>query len=88
MTRLMSDAGIRPTVTQVRSGDAELSRITGAQAPRASPSAAARPSPTTAPARRHTVPRPGHPLRRRVAPGDRGEQTAEARKAARVRRAA
>ncbi|MFF1465542.1 DEAD/DEAH box helicase [Streptomyces sp. NPDC058330] len=33
MTRLMSDAGIRPQVTQVRSGEAELSRITGAQAP-------------------------------------------------------
>ncbi|MEW2307494.1 DEAD/DEAH box helicase [Streptomyces sp. NPDC006864] len=33
MTRLMADAGIRPQVTQVRSGEAELSRITGAQAP-------------------------------------------------------
>ncbi|MCP9958094.1 DEAD/DEAH box helicase [Streptomyces sudanensis] len=31
--RLMSDAGIRPRVTEVRSGEAELSRITGAQAP-------------------------------------------------------
>ncbi|MFD4766088.1 ATP-dependent helicase, partial [Streptomyces niveus] len=33
MTRLMSDAGIVPQVAQVRSGEAELSRITGAQAP-------------------------------------------------------
>ncbi|MFD7245464.1 DEAD/DEAH box helicase [Streptomyces massasporeus] len=33
MARLMSDAGIRPRTTQVRSGDEALSRITGAQAP-------------------------------------------------------
>ncbi|WP_330177243.1 DEAD/DEAH box helicase [Streptomyces sp. NBC_01498] len=33
MTRLMSDAGIVPQIAQVRSGEAELSRITGAQAP-------------------------------------------------------
>ncbi|MEV8334798.1 DEAD/DEAH box helicase [Streptomyces niveus] len=33
MTRLMADAGIVPQVAQVRSGEAELSRITGAQAP-------------------------------------------------------
>ncbi|MCX5411543.1 DEAD/DEAH box helicase [Streptomyces sp. NBC_00059] len=33
MTRLMADAGITPQVAQVRSGEAELSRITGAQAP-------------------------------------------------------
>ncbi|MEV4331814.1 DEAD/DEAH box helicase [Streptomyces sp. NPDC049597] len=33
MVRLMSDAGIRPRITQVRSGEAELNRITGAQAP-------------------------------------------------------
>ncbi|MGW1813470.1 DEAD/DEAH box helicase [Streptomyces sp. NPDC002125] len=33
MTRLMADAGIIPQVAQVRSGEAELSRITGAQAP-------------------------------------------------------
>jgi superfamily II DNA/RNA helicase len=33
MTRLMADAGIVPRTTQVRSGEAELSRITGAQAP-------------------------------------------------------
>ncbi|MFJ7773493.1 DEAD/DEAH box helicase [Streptomyces sp. NPDC097107] len=33
MVRLMSDAGVRPQTTQVRSGDEVLSRITGAQAP-------------------------------------------------------
>ncbi|QLH23085.1 DEAD/DEAH box helicase [Streptomyces sp. Rer75] len=33
MVRLVSDARIRPRTTQVRSGEAELSRITGAQAP-------------------------------------------------------
>ncbi|MFF4233576.1 ATP-dependent helicase, partial [Streptomyces sp. NPDC001820] len=31
--RLMADAGITPQIAQVRSGEAELSRITGAQAP-------------------------------------------------------
>ncbi|MFI8188619.1 DEAD/DEAH box helicase [Streptomyces sp. NPDC085946] len=33
MTRLMADAGVTPRITPVRSGEAELSRITGAQAP-------------------------------------------------------
>ncbi|MGW0515613.1 DEAD/DEAH box helicase [Streptomyces olivaceoviridis] len=33
MTRLMASAGITPHITSVRSGEAELSRITGAQAP-------------------------------------------------------
>ncbi|WP_030563511.1 DEAD/DEAH box helicase [Streptomyces aureocirculatus] len=33
MVRLMSDAGISPQITQVRSGEQELHRITGAQAP-------------------------------------------------------
>ncbi|KUH38286.1 MULTISPECIES: DEAD/DEAH box helicase [Streptomyces] len=33
MARLMSDAGIRPRIAEVRSGEAELTRITGAQAP-------------------------------------------------------
>jgi hypothetical protein len=33
MARLMSDAGIRPQTTQIRSGDEALNRITGAQAP-------------------------------------------------------
>ncbi|MFI1014338.1 DEAD/DEAH box helicase [Streptomyces sp. NPDC020965] len=33
MARLMSDAGIRPQTTQVRAGEEELSRITGARTP-------------------------------------------------------
>ncbi|KOG30772.1 DEAD/DEAH box helicase [Streptomyces resistomycificus] len=33
MSRLMTSAGITPQVTQVRSGEEELTRITGAQAP-------------------------------------------------------
>ncbi|WP_405686478.1 DEAD/DEAH box helicase [Streptomyces sp. NBC_00057] len=33
MTRLMADAGIIPKIAQVRSGEAELSRITGARTP-------------------------------------------------------
>ncbi|MFE0254362.1 DEAD/DEAH box helicase [Streptomyces sp. NPDC059010] len=33
MARLMASAGISPTITAVRSGEAELSRITGAKAP-------------------------------------------------------
>ncbi|MFJ4470028.1 DEAD/DEAH box helicase [Streptomyces sp. NPDC089424] len=33
MSRLMATAGITPRITAVRSGEAELSRITGAQAP-------------------------------------------------------
>ncbi|MEU6261579.1 DEAD/DEAH box helicase, partial [Streptomyces sp. NPDC047043] len=33
MTRLMATAGINPTITAVRSGEAELSRITGAKTP-------------------------------------------------------
>ncbi|MEU9984308.1 DEAD/DEAH box helicase [Streptomyces sp. NPDC050856] len=37
MNRLMADAGITPTTTQVRSGEAELSRITGAQTPPGTP---------------------------------------------------
>ncbi|WLQ39218.1 DEAD/DEAH box helicase [Streptomyces laculatispora] len=33
VNKMMSEAGVRPTVTQVRSGEAELTRITGAQRP-------------------------------------------------------
>ncbi|MFG2227428.1 DEAD/DEAH box helicase [Streptomyces sp. NPDC048644] len=43
MTRLMADAGITPRTTQVRSGEAELSRITGAQAPSGVPVTVAAP---------------------------------------------
>jgi superfamily II DNA/RNA helicase len=91
MTRLMSDAGIRPQITQVRSGEAELSRITGAQAPSGVPIAggapvAERPQRGGAPFRGMGT-RPGRAggESRRTAEA---RQTAEARKAARVRRGA
>jgi superfamily II DNA/RNA helicase len=60
MSRLMASAGITPQITPVRSGEAELSRITGAQAPSGVPvvitaPAVARPrraaSPASAPSR-------------------------------------
>ncbi|GGX70014.1 DEAD/DEAH box helicase [Streptomyces fructofermentans] len=91
MTRLMSDARIRPQVTQVRSGEAELSRITGAQAPSGVPISGAapvadRPQRGGAPFRGMGS-RPGRTggESRRTAEA---RQTAEARKAARIRRGA
>ncbi|MGW2416298.1 DEAD/DEAH box helicase [Streptomyces tubercidicus] len=44
MDRLMADAGITPQSTQVRSGEAELTRITGAQAPSGIPVTIAAPA--------------------------------------------
>ncbi|WP_326698462.1 DEAD/DEAH box helicase [Streptomyces sp. NBC_01754] len=44
MARLMAEAGITPHTAQVRSGEAELSRITGARAPSGVPVAGAAPS--------------------------------------------
>ncbi|MGW3493058.1 DEAD/DEAH box helicase [Streptomyces sp. NPDC001020] len=93
MARLMSDAGIRPQITQVRSGEAELSRITGAQAPSGVPVGGSGPV-------EERPKRGGEPFRglgtRPGRAGGRGEsrrsaearQIAEARKAARVRRGA
>ncbi|WDF39787.1 DEAD/DEAH box helicase [Streptomyces sp. T12] len=51
MTRLMADAGITPQTTRVRSGQAELSRITGAQAPSGVPVVLTPPVTETRPAR-------------------------------------
>ncbi|MFE0374601.1 DEAD/DEAH box helicase [Streptomyces inhibens] len=94
MARLMADAGITPQTTQVRSGEAELSRITGAQAPSGVPVTIAAPvterpkrSGGSAPFRGRGT-RPGRPGRsggetRRSAEA---RQLTEARKAARVRR--
>ncbi|MEU6877409.1 DEAD/DEAH box helicase [Streptomyces sp. NPDC046712] len=50
LARLMSEAGIHPRITRIRSGEAELNRITGAQAPSGVPV-------------RITVPTPEHPTR-------------------------
>ncbi|MFG2947233.1 DEAD/DEAH box helicase [Streptomyces adustus] len=88
MARLLSDAGIRARVTQVRSGEAELSRITGAQAPSGVPVDGAAPLP----AQRQRGGAPFRGLGARPGRGGRGaaeaRQLAEARKAARVRRGA
>jgi superfamily II DNA/RNA helicase len=94
MARLLSDAGIRPRITQVRSGEAELSRITGAQTPSGVPVQGSRPA--AEPPKRGGAPfrglgtRPGRAGRgggetRRSAEA---RELAEARKAARVRRGA
>ncbi|MBD0712814.1 DEAD/DEAH box helicase, partial [Streptomyces sp. CBMA370] len=48
VARLMADAGIRPRETRVRSGEAELSRITGARAPSGVPVDGGAPSPERA----------------------------------------
>ncbi|MER7314594.1 DEAD/DEAH box helicase [Streptomyces halstedii] len=71
VTRLMSDAGIRPLVTQVRSGEAELSRITGAQAPSGVPVVIAAPvteRPKRAGASRPRRGRPAQSARRAATP--------------------
>ncbi|MFJ9434185.1 DEAD/DEAH box helicase [Streptomyces sp. NPDC101490] len=92
VARLMADAGIRPQETRVRSGEAELSRITGARAPSGVPVDGAAPS--TEGARRGgaafrgmgTVPgRPGR-AKNESRKATEARQAAEARRAARVRR--
>ncbi|MFE6823555.1 DEAD/DEAH box helicase [Streptomyces sp. NPDC057690] len=94
MARLLSDAGIRAQITPIRSGEAELSRITGAQAPSGVPIGGNGPATAERPARggapfRGMGTRPGRPGRggesRKAADA---RQAAEARAAARVRRGA
>ncbi|MFJ6567512.1 DEAD/DEAH box helicase [Streptomyces sp. NPDC091292] len=94
MARLMADAGITPQIAQVRSGEAELSRITGAQAPSGVPVTVTAPV-AERPKRTGSAPFRGRGTRR-GRPGRGGgesrrtgeaKQTAEARQAARVRRA-
>ncbi|CDR12951.1 DEAD/DEAH box helicase [Streptomyces iranensis] len=91
MSRLMAEAGIKPTITKVRSGEAELSRITGAKAPSGTPldggPAAPRPKNTNAPFRglgtsKDTSRGVGGKSRK----AGEARKLAEARKAARVRR--
>ncbi|MER5963641.1 DEAD/DEAH box helicase [Streptomyces sp. NPDC002057] len=92
VARLMADAGIRPQVTKVRSGEAELSRITGARTPSGVPVDGAAPSQEGVKrggaAFRGVGTVPGRPGRaknesRRAAEA---RKTAEARQAARIRR--
>lgn len=76
VNRMMSDAGIRPTVTQVRSGEEKLTAITGARRPPTE----TRTSTGNAPFRGMGT-RPGRA-------GKETRKTAEARKAAEARAAA
>ncbi|MFD8231462.1 DEAD/DEAH box helicase [Streptomyces sp. NPDC059696] len=91
-SQVMADADVAPKVTKVRSGEAELSRITGAKAPSGEPldggSAATRP-------KNHNVPFRGLGSAKDAKSGSGGRPSrkssearalAEARKAARVRR--
>ncbi|MDT0454244.1 DEAD/DEAH box helicase [Streptomyces sp. DSM 41527] len=91
MSRLMAEAGIEPAITKVRSGEAELSRITGAKAPSGTPldggPAAPRAKNANAPFRglgtsKDTSRSTGGKSRKATE----ARKLAEARKAARVRR--
>ncbi|MEV4195662.1 DEAD/DEAH box helicase, partial [Streptomyces toxytricini] len=91
--RLMADARIRPTTTQVRSGEAALSRITGAKAPSGVPLSGA--SPTDAKGRPAGSDLGFRGMGSRSGKAGRGKESrktaeakalAEARRAARVRR--
>ncbi|CAM5314165.1 DEAD/DEAH box helicase [Streptomyces pilosus] len=90
-SRMLADAGIEATVTKVRSGEAELSRITGARTPSGTPldggPAAPRPKNTHAPFRGLGTTR-GTPRAAGGTSRKAGEarKLAEARQAARVRR--
>jgi superfamily II DNA/RNA helicase len=55
--RLMADAGISPRITRVRSGEAELNRITGAQTPSGVPVVLTPPPAENRPARTGAAPR-------------------------------
>jgi superfamily II DNA/RNA helicase len=72
MTRLMAAAGIVPQTTQVRSGEAELHRITGAQAPSGVPVTITAPA-TERPARSASS-RHGRRNRPASAPGRAGQR--------------
>lgn len=79
VNRMMSEAGIRPTVTQVRSGESALSEITGAKRPPTPPKA------TGNAAFRGMGTRPGRPAKETRKAAD-ARKAAEARAAARVRK--
>ncbi|MER5629531.1 DEAD/DEAH box helicase [Streptomyces nitrosporeus] len=87
VARLVADAGITPHTARVRSGEAELSRITGAQAPSGVP------VPGAAPSKERTGKTDEAPRRRRGSAPPQGRRsnagtvTAQARAAAAQRRA-
>ncbi|WP_405359508.1 DEAD/DEAH box helicase [Kitasatospora sp. NBC_00085] len=64
VSRLMTVAGIRPTTTKIRPGDAELSRITGARTPSGVPVSVAVPALAAAPAAEGKAAGNGAPRRR------------------------
>lgn len=80
VNRMMSEAEIRPTVTQVRSGEEKLTAITGAKRP----PIGGKPSSGNAPFRGLGT-RPGRPARESRKAAE-ARRTAEARAAARVRK--
>ncbi|MFI5973426.1 DEAD/DEAH box helicase [Streptomyces sp. NPDC051452] len=91
VSRLMAEAGVQPTITKVRSGEAELSRITGARAPSGTPldggPAAPRPKNTNAPFRGlGTSKDASRGTGGKSRKGGEARKLAEARKAALVRR--
>ncbi|MFK4121876.1 DEAD/DEAH box helicase [Streptomyces longwoodensis] len=90
-SRVLAEAGIEATVTKVRSGEAELSRITGARMPSGVPldgaPATPRPKNTNAPFRGlGTTKDPSRGAGGRSRKGGEARKLAEARKAAAVRR--
>jgi superfamily II DNA/RNA helicase len=90
-SRVMAEAGIEPTVTKVRSGEAELSRITGAKAPSGTPldrgPAVPRPKNTNAPFRGlGTSKDASRGTGGKSRKADEARKLAEARRAAQVRR--
>ncbi|MFD4872158.1 DEAD/DEAH box helicase [Streptomyces sp. NPDC058420] len=80
VNRLMSEAGIRPTVTQVRSGEEQLTAITGAKRPPTTTKSSAGNAPF-----RGMGTRPGRPSKESRKAAE-ARRTAEARAAARVRK--
>jgi superfamily II DNA/RNA helicase len=86
-SRVMAEAGIEPTVTKVRSGEAELSRITGAKVPSGTPldrgPAGPRPRNTNAPFRGLGTSKDAS-----RGTGGKSRKAGEARKLAEARRAA
>ncbi|MET9778559.1 DEAD/DEAH box helicase [Streptomyces sp. NPDC006367] len=85
--RMMAGAGIEPTVTKVRSGEAVLSRITGAKAPSGTPLDGGPPAPRP---KNHNAPFRGLGTSKDTSrgTGGRSRRTTEARKLAEARRAA
>lgn len=70
VSRLMSQAGITPRITQVRPGDEELNRITGARTPSGVPVVITVP---VVERPRRTSSSPSRNRRRRGAPGRQGQ---------------